>query len=50
MPSSPVSTHHVSRSARGWKTLDANGRTVARFTGRLAHRRAARLARQLDAI
>jgi hypothetical protein len=42
------STHHVSRSTRGWKTLDAQGRTIARFTGRLAHRRALRLARRLD--
>jgi hypothetical protein len=36
---------HVSRSSRGWKVLGANGRTIARFEGRFAHRRATRFAR-----
>jgi hypothetical protein len=46
MPSTASPLHHISRSSRGWKVLGPNGRTVARFEGHFAHRRAERFVRE----
>jgi hypothetical protein len=38
-------TCYVSQSCQGWKVMGRNGRTLARFPGRLAHLRDTRYVR-----